>query len=220
MNQINDRANLIERLIGLERETIQLRVQLNMLPKETGKSCQECHTSDVYCSDEWHHLDGNDSNNMHGNIAVICPCCHSHIALSRFTPEDIYRFKMAGMNNAEIGRLLLLSRERIRQLAQRSTPEQKIINIAKIAYKENKTVDEQKELDAYIGKLEKLQHDREIHSPDHYNYVIDKEFGDKYPVSVRNRVTDRRTIKKRILKQLLLIAKKEAHHEGTNTKER
>jgi hypothetical protein len=90
-----------------------------------GKSCKEnhCHQvkSDVpiYYPGKVHHLDGDTDNESFGNLAMVCPNCQAHILLSRFDLEDIWLLKARGLSNAEIGRLLDISRERVRQLCEK-----------------------------------------------------------------------------------------------------
>jgi hypothetical protein len=38
---------------------------------------------------------------------MVCPNCQSHILLSRFNPEDIWLLKAKGLNNSQIGKLLV-----------------------------------------------------------------------------------------------------------------
>jgi hypothetical protein len=90
-----------------------------------GKSCKENHGSlnnrdtSVYYPGKVHHLDGDTNNESFGNLAMVCPKCQTHILLSRFSPEDIWLLKARGLSNAEIGRLLDISRERVRQLCKK-----------------------------------------------------------------------------------------------------
>ena len=65
------------------------------------------------------HLNDNNADNSWGNLAITCPCCEGLIMLSRYTPRDIWSLKARGLNYAEIGRILGLSRERVRQLCKR-----------------------------------------------------------------------------------------------------
>jgi len=86
-----------------------------------GKSCREkhCHGSAIYYPGKVHHLDGDTNNESFGNLAMVCPDCHAHILLSRFSPEDIWLLRARGLSNAEVGRLLGISRERVRQLCKK-----------------------------------------------------------------------------------------------------
>jgi len=110
--------------------------EIERIEKQTGpnhgqrpdKFCEECSNHHrqkpaIYNIDEVHHLDGDNTNKSRGNTAIVCPRCECHIVLSPFTPKDIWGLKGKGMNNAEIGRLLGISRERVRQLCKRYQPE-------------------------------------------------------------------------------------------------
>jgi predicted transcriptional regulator len=114
----------------------QLREEIEKLEEEAGirqterveKSCVKCDSRSrygtrIYNLDKIHYLDGDRSNKLHSNIAIVCPRCEGHILLSPFTPKDIWELKMKGMSNAEIGRLLGLSRERVRKLSKHYQPE-------------------------------------------------------------------------------------------------
>ena len=70
-------------------------------------------------------VDGNTDNKAPENLAMVCPHCGAHILLSRFTPKDIWLLKATGLSNADIGRLLGLSRERVRQLCKKHETGQK-----------------------------------------------------------------------------------------------
>jgi predicted transcriptional regulator len=93
-----------------------------------GKSCkvQHCGRGElhgyhhpIYYPGKIHHLDGDTKNESFGNLALVCPKCKAHILLSRFDPEDMWLLKTRGLSNAEIGRLLGISRERVRQLCSK-----------------------------------------------------------------------------------------------------
>lgn len=64
-------------------------------------------------------MDRDPANNSPDNVAIICPHCGAHILKARFDLECIWLLKRRGMNNAQIGRLLGISRERVRQLYAR-----------------------------------------------------------------------------------------------------
>lgn len=88
-----------------------------------GKSCREKHCrgnrrdSAIYYPGKVHHLDGDTNNKSFGNLAMVCPKCQAHILLSRYSPKDIWLLTRA-LSNAEVGRLLSISRERVRQLCR------------------------------------------------------------------------------------------------------
>jgi len=112
----------------------QLRDKIEKLEVEAGirqserveKSCKECNprvAPPIYNLDKIHYLDGDHSNRLHSNMAILCPRCGGHILLSPFNPKDIWELKMKGMSNAWIGKLLGISRERVRKLSKRYQPE-------------------------------------------------------------------------------------------------
>ena len=78
--------------------------------------CSECHRKHIVNKDKVHHIDGNHANQTDSNTAIICPSCGIHILMSPATPAEIWRLKQKGLNNTEIGEYLGLSRERIRQI--------------------------------------------------------------------------------------------------------
>lgn len=80
---------------------------------------------DVYYPREIIPLDGDPNNKAFGNLAIVCPRCYAHILLSRFSRQDIWLLKARGLSYAEIGRLLNLSRQRVRQLCQQYETAQK-----------------------------------------------------------------------------------------------
>jgi len=79
----------------------------------------------VYNPREILPLDGNPNNKAFRNLEIVCPVCYAHIRLSRFSTQDIWLLKTRGLSNAEIGRLLDLSRERVRQLLKKYEAEQR-----------------------------------------------------------------------------------------------
>jgi hypothetical protein len=141
--------------------------------KLTNKRCIECHNASVYFPGEPHHLDGDSDNNAHGNLAMVCPQCGAHILLSRFNPEDIWLLKARGLNYAELGRLLGISRERVRQLCKKYEVKQQVDLPVRL----------QANLDDLVKKAERYEND------------LIRRGGLK-------RRTDRRTKKKRIIAEL------------------
>ena len=129
-------------------------------------------TTYAYYPGSIEHLNGDTTDNSFGNLAMVCPCCGSLIMLSRFSPKDIWLLKTRGLNNAEIGRLLDISRERVRQL-----------------YK--------KYLDEYKGELTKLETniDELIRKAESIENCLIEEG------RLKRRI-DRRTKKKRIIAEL------------------
>lgn len=65
------------------------------------------------------YLDGDDTDKSLGNQAMVCPCCEARILKSRLSPKGIWLLKAKGLSYAEIGRILEVSREWIRQLCNR-----------------------------------------------------------------------------------------------------
>jgi hypothetical protein len=134
MNELKKAGSREETMGYLNEEAYSKVVQLQgelrklimgELVEVEGKSCKENHGSlnnrdaSVYYPGKVHHLDGDTNNESFGNLAMVCPKCQAHILLSRFSPEDIWLLKARGLSNAEIGRLLEMSRERVRQLCKK-----------------------------------------------------------------------------------------------------
>lgn len=109
----------------------------------------ECRNASVYYPDEPHHLDGDSDNNARGNLAMVCPQCGAHILLSRFNPEDIWLLKARGLNYAELGRLLGISREWVRQLCKKYEVKQQVELPAQL----------QANLDDLVKKAEQYEND-------------------------------------------------------------
>lgn len=142
-------------------------------------------TFKVFYPGEIHHLDGDPNNTMRNNLAMVCPNCNAHILMSRFLPEDIWLLVARGLSYAKIGRLLGISRERVRQLANK--------------HREN-LKSEQYLSEAKINELVKG-----------VQFLEDRLF---YSGRLNKRL-DRRTIKKRIRTELGKWASKEVDSEGT-----
>jgi len=176
----NNRAAL-PKLAEIERHLQRIRqeqIEIDRLRERYGikdkrekarddKFCQDCRKQDspIFNLENVHYLDGDHSNKAHGNIAVICPSCQSHILLCPFTSQDIAKLKMRGLSNAAIGRYLGLSRERVGQLLKTCDMESVNFKIPSI----DQLIEEEQEWE--------------------------KENG-------RKRVTDKRTLKKRIVARL------------------
>jgi DNA-binding CsgD family transcriptional regulator len=144
-----------------------------------GQVCkaQSCEGGPVYYPGRVHHIDGNQTNSSFGNLAMVCPNCRAHILLSRFSPKDIWLLKTRGLNNAQIGRFLGISRERVRQL----------FNKYEVKRKTEITPLLEANLDDLVKKAEYIE-----------NYLIESG-------RLRKRL-DRRTKKKRILAELKNMA--------------
>ena len=127
--QIAKGLDVLHKVMQLRDEIEKLEVEAGIKQTERfDKSCVECcsksrYGARIYNLNKIHYLDGDHSNKLHSNIAIVCPRCEGHILLSPFTPKDIWELKMKGMSNAEIGRLLGLSRERVRKLSKHYQPE-------------------------------------------------------------------------------------------------
>jgi len=111
-------ANLRTLLFGARKVVEGLRCNVpgceTAHPRVFGGESTVCYPGKV------HHLDGNPENNNATNVAMVCPSCGQHILLSRFALEDMQQWNRQGWSYAEIGRQLGLSRERVRQLLDRS----------------------------------------------------------------------------------------------------
>ena len=169
-----------------------------------GKFCNthDCRRGPIYYPGRVHHLDGNQDNNSFGNLAMVCPSCKAHILLSRFGPQEIWRLKISGLSNAEIGRLLGISRERVRQLSRQFPPklDLEIVEglrageLVRIARRGNRTQQEEGQLKAGLDRLAEIAQRRE------------RSWKGK-----GRRLTDKRTLRKRILAALTRL---ETHQEG------
>jgi len=107
--------------------------------------CEECGKYPIY-HPKVHHLDGDYRNNSASNLTLVCPFCNTHFIL-RFDREDIFILKMRGLSNAEIGRHLGISRERVRQLYNRGLARYDIDNLVKLALKRQEELLEQEKLE-------------------------------------------------------------------------
>ena len=144
-------------------------------------------THPVYYPGRVHHVDGNPANNVAHNMAMVCPHCHTHILLARNTPDDVWDLRLRGLNNAHIGRLLGISRERVRQLLAQGNPLRRT------------ELPSEEQLDHLIEEAQKIER------------AILKHEG------AARRVTDRRTLRKRILAKLATGPKRrKKHNEGTH----
>lgn len=111
----------VERSLGIGSQMVRNRV------------CSECNyqgaKAQIYIVDQFHYLDGNHSNNLHSNKAIICPRCQAHILLSALVPADMWQLKLRGMNNQEIADNFGISRERVRRLLKSYKPPKEDIDI-------------------------------------------------------------------------------------------
>lgn len=199
----DEKLELMEERNRLEERIRQISRLLDDLDKGAAeKVCLECMNTEnlgyfqhrlttVYRAQKFHHLDGDVSNKQHGNVAVVCPHCRVHIMLSRWAPEDIIRLRMQGMNNANVGRLLGISRERVRQLSSQYAP--------KPQEPEEVDVDEM----VRVVQL-KDKHLRQVEAYKHEDAMFEAEMrGLPYPPNPpKIRLRDKRTIRKRVLAEI------------------
>ena len=174
-----------------------------------GKSCREKHCrgnkrdSAIYYPGKVHHLDGDTNNESFGNLAMVCPKCQAHILLSRYSPQDIWLLKAGGLSNAEVGRLLSISRERVRQLCKKYEANLKANQEAELARLEA-------DLDGLVKQMQRF--DDSLKS----EYIKDEDgFLIKGRRKKGKRLIDRRTLKKRIIVELNKLKAK-----GVNNNER
>jgi hypothetical protein len=69
-----------------------------LLQKEINSICPFCPSSDVDHF-EYHHIDGNPSNNEFGNLLMVCPTCHSKIEKADITKDAVFQKKYSLNNN-------------------------------------------------------------------------------------------------------------------------
>jgi len=170
------------------REQVRKLVMGEMVIAE-GKSCKEKHCrgskrdNAIYYPGKVHHLDGDIKNESFGNLAMVCPQCGAHILLSRFSPQDIWILRAKGLSNAEIGRLLGISRERVRQL-----------------YKKHQEIEIER-LEANIDGL--IKQAQQIDDSLKSQYHKDEDgFLTKGRRRKGKRLIDRRTLRKRIVAEI------------------
>lgn len=158
-----------------------------------GKSCKENICSDcisrrdspIYYPGKVHHLDGDITNDSFDNLAMICPQCQAHILLSRFSLVDIWLLKARGLSNAEMGRLLGISRERVRQLCKKYEAKQE----PEIALLEAN-------LDGLVKRAQVI--DASLKS----EYIEDEDGFILRGTKKGKRLIDRRTLRKRIIAEI------------------
>lgn len=182
---LEKREELIE---NFKRDAIRMRNRLIELDEDIGieskilkKSCLQCNPPEdahIYYLETNHYLDGNSLNELYSNKAIICPCCEAHILLPALSPEDIWKYKSVGMRNATIARILGISRQRVGALLK--------------AYQKTYKPPAATELD-----LDKRI--KEIQAQERTEIHIMKEDA---PTVSKKRVTDRRTWRKSLLKEM------------------
>lgn len=161
--------------------------------------------SNVYYPGKIHHLDGDTNNESFGNLAMVCPKCRTHILLSRFSPEDIWLLKVKGLNNAQIARYLGISRERVRQLYKKARSFKEKVNMSelvRIAQSGQRTDEEEVKLKAGLDKLVRQAQNMEKSLLGRYSHYEDDD-GFPSNKNQKQRSTDKRTLRKRILAELV-----------------
>ena len=116
-----------EPIKDVERTKLKERIRLAFESKASESEAQasSCEGATLYYTGDIVPVDGNPNNKASENLAMVCPRCGAHILLSRFASKDIWLLKATGLSNADIGRLLGLSRERVRQLCKKHETGQK-----------------------------------------------------------------------------------------------
>lgn len=114
---------------GTYNNDMRMRDEIELLGNENIKQREIIRSLETKISDlekpgrfyagQFHYLDGNPENKSWANLSLVCPRCRADILLSRFSPEEIWSLKATGYSNAKIGRLLGLSRERVRQICKK-----------------------------------------------------------------------------------------------------
>ena len=128
------RTDLLHDLRKICEELPEIEKNLGLGPQEVrNRSCSECNReairARIYIVDQFHYLDGDESNKLYSNKAVICPRCQAHILLSALAPADMWQLKLRGMSNQEIGDKFGVSRERVRRLLEMYNPPEEDIDI-------------------------------------------------------------------------------------------
>jgi len=126
---------------------------------------------------------------------------------------------MKGISNAEIGRLLGISRERVRQLLKKYQPkkDKHILELARIAQSEDRTEEEEDKLKTGLDELVRQAREREMGNNPRGRYGYYKD-NNGFPIkkTVKRRLTDKRTLRKCIIAELNRLAAEEAQNERVN----
>lgn len=75
------------RFVGRARKAISALKQKQLL-QEADSCCTFCHEHDV-STFEFHHIDGNPSNNEISNLIVVCSSCHTRITKGTITKSEV-----------------------------------------------------------------------------------------------------------------------------------
>jgi len=208
-------------------ELDKLRRQMHGLAQRTNPNIISAERG-AYYPGEIIHLNGNNADNSWGNLAITCPCCEGRIMLSRYTPRDIWLLKAKGLNYAEIGRLLDISRERARQLSRKfestltTIDELQIDKLVKEVQGKEKGLIEDKYRWAEARRIS--EQTRFMAVKDAYYELLEEGRPVTPPKPFKKRVTDKRTIRKRILAEMQRLGIKPkmvkgANHERTHSQE-
>jgi hypothetical protein len=206
----NERARLLDDL-RIEAQRVRNRIteieeELESEPTIRNIPCLECERPEeahIYNLDKIHHLDGNRSNRKHSNKAIVCPCCEAHILLSAHNPWDVWELKKKGVTNAAIARKLGTSRQQVGKLLK--------------AYKRPPRIAEEVDIDKLIKEIQAMEREA-IRTGHHWAGDYDtrpptpkwrsplaedtESTFVRLPDVSKKRVTDRRTLKKKLLKQM------------------
>jgi len=204
-NYYNEEA--YEKEEQLERELVKLTMGERVAVEKKFCKVMSCKGNVIYYPGKIHHLDGDVNNESFGNLAMVCPNCHAHILLSRYSPDDIWLLKVKGLNNAQIARYLGISRERVRQLckkAQQLNKNNDLKELARIASIDHKTDEEEVKLKAGINELVRQAQNMEKYLRVRYSGDYDDDVLPPTKTQ-KQRFTDKRTLRKRILVELLKL---------------
>ena len=128
------RESLLRDLREICDDLAEIEKNLGIGPQEVrNRVCSECGRkatrARIYVVYQFHYLDGDKSNKIHSNRAIICPRCQTHILLSALAPADMWQLKSRGMSNQEIADRFGVTRERVRTLLKGYKPPKYDIDI-------------------------------------------------------------------------------------------
>lgn len=195
---------------GVRNRIIEIGEELESEPTiKRNIPCLECEApgeAHIYNLGKVHYLDGDHSNELHSNKAIVCPCCEAHILLSAHSPWDIWELKRKGMSNAAIGRKLGISRQNVGKLLK--------------AYRRPPKVTDEVDIDELIKQYQAREREA-IRTGHHWDgddsglfpsYTLRQPVRrltedtrptfKRLPTVSKKRVTDRRTLRKKLLKEM------------------